>query len=66
MKRNSGLGTRILEQAIQTAIEKLKAETIVIEAQVHAIALYENKGFIPFGEEFLEDGIPHIKMRWDM
>ncbi len=64
LKRRSGLGSQILERAIQTAIDKFDAKTIIIEAQVYAVKLYEKAGFNTFGEEFLEDGIPHIKMRW--
>ena len=48
--------------AIDTAREKFSAESISLEAQVYAMPLYEKLGFRPTSEEFLEDGIPHIKM----
>ena len=35
---------------------------LVIEAQVYAMPLYEKAGFFPVSEEFLEDGIPHVRM----
>ena len=38
------------------------ADKISLEAQVYAKELYEKLGFIQTSEEFLEDGIPHIKM----
>ncbi len=64
MKRRQGLGTRIVRAAVETAVEKFGAETVTIEAQTYARALYEGIGFRQTSEEFLEDGIPHIKMEW--
>ena len=45
-------------------LEEQGYESILIHAQTHAIPFYEKLGFKPFGEEFMEDGIPHIKMMW--
>lgn len=63
VKRRCGLGTKILDAGIQVAKEKLHAESLTIEAQVYARKLYENAGFVQVSDKFLEDGIPHIKMR---
>ena len=63
VKRRCGLGTRILDAGIQVAKEKLHAESLTIEAQVYARKLYENADFVQVSDKFLEDGIPHIKMR---
>ena len=62
VKRRCGLGSRIVSAAIETAREKFAAETITIEAQTYARGLYEKFGFRQSSGEFLEDGIPHIKM----
>ncbi len=35
---------------------------IYIMAQEHLKSLYEEKGFVAFGEPFLEDDIPHVHM----
>lgn len=64
VRRRQGLGSRIVAAAIDTAREKLAARSITIEAQVYARALYEKAGFTQTSEEFLEDGIPHIQMKW--
>ena len=61
-KRRSGIGTKILNAGIAVAREKFNAKCIVIEAQTYAREFYENVGFIQKGNEFLEDGIPHIPM----
>ena len=63
VKRRCGLGSRIVAAAIDTAKERLHADTITIEAQTYARKLYENVGFRHTSEEFLEDGIPHIQMQ---
>lgn len=63
VKRRIGLGTRIVNAAIQVAKEKFSAPVITLEAQVYARTLYEKVGFRQTSEEFLEDGIPHIQMR---
>ncbi len=64
VKRRRGLGTKIVGEGIKAAMEKFQAKEIVIEAQTYAKSLYENVGFVPISDEFEEDGIPHIKMRW--
>lgn len=63
VRRRCGLGTRIVDAAINAAREKLSAEVITIEAQVYARSLYEKAGFVQTSEEFLEDGIPHVQMQ---
>ncbi len=65
-KRRQGFGTRILNEGIKVAKEKLGADIITIEAQTYAKGFYENVGFVRISEEFLEDGIPHIRMRLDI
>ncbi len=63
VRRRCGLGTRIVDAAINAAREKLSADVITIEAQVYARSLYEKAGFVQTSEEFLEDGIPHVQMQ---
>lgn len=66
VKRQRGLGSRIVAAAIDVAKERLGADTITIEAQVYARRLYEKTGFYQTSDEFLEDGIPHIRMQLDL
>lgn len=63
VRRRCGLGTRIVDAAINAAREKLSADVITIEAQVYARSLYEKAGFVQTSEEFLEDSIPHVQMQ---
>ena len=64
VKRRCGLGSKIVEAAVNVAKEKFHADKITIEAQVYARGLYEKAGFVQVSEPFLEDGIPHIRMEW--
>lgn len=61
-RRRQGLGSRILRAGIAAARERLGAEIITLAAQTYARGLYEKAGFRAVSGEFLEDGIPHIRM----
>ena len=63
IKRGKGLGKSLMEAAISLAKTRLAAKGIYIEAQTYARGFYEQWGFVQCSDEFLEDGIPHIKMR---
>lgn len=59
--RGRGFGIEILKYAIKI-IERLYSETtIVISAQRYLDKYYDLLGFKAVGEEYLEDGIPHVK-----
>lgn len=62
VKRRCGLGSQILAEGIRAAREFFQAKRIYLEAQVYAKRLYEKQGFCQISEEFLLDGIPHVKM----
>jgi len=65
-KRRCGLGSRILAEGIRAAKEVFLADSIYLEAQVYAKDLYEKQGFRQISEEFLLDGIPHVRMLLDI
>ena len=60
--RGQGIGKRLMQKAIELAIEK-KIQEVVIHAQEYIKVLYQQLGFIQEGETFDEAGIPHVKMR---
>lgn len=62
VRRRCGLGSRILEEGMKLAKDCFEADRIYLEAQTYVRSLYEKHGFRQISEEFLEDGIPHIKM----
>ena len=65
VKRRCGLGSQILAEGVRAAREFFQADNIYLEAQIYAKGLYEKQGFRRISEEFLLDGIPHIKMLLD-
>lgn len=65
-ERGKGYAKTILKEGIRISKEILNASKIKIEAQVYVQKMYENLGFKPTSEEFLEDGIPHIEMELNL
>jgi ElaA protein len=64
-ERGTGLGIRMMEEAIAFILNEWKAEKIKISAQKHLRNFYENLGFVGVGEEYMEDGIPHLGMYFE-
>ena len=62
LRRRQGLATQLMREGVRIAREVFGADVISVEAQVYARGLYEKLGFRLASEEFLEDGIPHIRM----
>lgn len=61
--RGQGLGHALMEQALKQAQRHWPETPIYLSAQAHLQDYYGRYGFIVAGEEYLEDGIPHIGMR---
>ena len=64
-ERRQGLGTKILSEGMHVAKEYFGADTIYLEAQTYAKGLYTKLGFREISDEFLLDGIPHVKMLYE-
>ena len=64
-KKNRGeeWGKEIMKESIKYIKENLKEKTIVLAAQKYLEKFYRELGFIAEGEEYLEDEIPHQKMK---
>ena len=62
VNRNFGFGKDIMLASIDTIKTIFNNPTIELSAQTYLIQFYKNLGFIEKGEEYLEDGIPHIRM----
>ena len=65
-RRGCGFGLTCMKEGIRSAIEDLSADSVLIDAQVYAIDFYKRLGFRVTSNEFLEDGIPHVKMELDL
>jgi len=62
LKRRSGLGRELMKRSIEACRIFFGKTSITLSAQVYLQSFYESFGFMPVGEEYLDDGIPHIKM----
>lgn len=60
--RGQGAGKALIVQSLREADRLFPGETIKISAQVYITHLYQSFGFERTGDEYLEDGIPHIAM----
>lgn len=59
--RNRRVGSKLLSAIIDEA-RKRDINEIFLNAQISAVGFYEKNGFTAHGEEFMDAGIPHIKM----
>lgn len=60
--RNNRNGSLLMELSIKAIKDYFKENTVKISAQTYLKKFYNELGFDPIGEEYLEDGIPHIAM----
>ena len=61
-ERKFGYGHQIMKASILAINEHFNEDLITISAQKYLKKFYESHQFKQIGEEYLEDGIPHIKM----
>ncbi len=64
-ERGKGYATIICKELIEVA-KREKAKLVTLNSQSYVASLYDKLGFIRRGEEFLEEGIPHIRMDLDL
>jgi ElaA protein len=62
VERQHKYGYDLMEVSIKTIKGYFNTATIELSAQVYLKNFYNNLGFKEVGEEYLEDGIPHINM----
>lgn len=61
--RRSGLGKLLMHECIQQCETLWGKQTITISAQQYLLKFYNELGFVEEGEMYLEDEIPHLKMK---
>ena len=61
--RGLGWGRALMEVAIAQTNKQFGTNEICISAQSYLLKFYQDLGFVAEGEEYLEDDIPHFKMR---
>lgn len=61
-ERKFGYGKVIMETSLEEIKKRFPESSIELSAQTYLIKFYNDLGFKTTGEEYLEDGIPHIRM----
>lgn len=62
VRHGAGLGGKLLKEGIAQIRAKMHPAKICVDAQCYAKGFYEREGFQICSEEFLENGIPHVRM----
>lgn len=61
-ERNNRHGSLLMELSIKAIKDYFKENIVKISAQTYLKKFYKELGFDSIGDEYLEDGIPHIVM----
>ncbi len=61
-ERKYGYGYELMKVSIKAVQSEFNTIIVTISAQVYLTKFYKSLGFEKVGEEYLEDGIPHIEM----
>jgi ElaA protein len=61
--RGQQLGRRLIERALSSCEQHWPGQPIELGGQAHLVEFYRSMGFVPVGEAYVEDGIPHQWMR---
>ncbi len=61
--RKQAAGHELMREAIGVVETQMNGTTITISAQLYLQRFYETHGFVIEGEPYLEDDIPHIRMK---
>ena len=59
--RGKGVGDALMRHLMKEAAA-LEIQQLTLNAQAYAVGFYARFGFAPMGNQFLEAGIPHVKM----
>ncbi|WP_286922980.1 MULTISPECIES: GNAT family N-acetyltransferase [Lysinibacillus] len=60
--RKKGISKKLVQNAINFVTDSLGEQAIRISAQAYLLKFYNDLGFEPVSEVYLEDGIEHIEM----
>ena len=64
--RGNNLGKKIMIDSMEYIKQNIKGEKIELSAQKYLDKFYKDLGFYKIGEDYLEDGIPHQRMIFDL
>ena len=59
--RGKGMGNMLMQRLLAEA-QSMQIQQVALNAQMQATDFYKKFGFMVAGEEFMEAGIPHVRM----
>ncbi len=62
--RGTGLGRALMREGLAGCAERWPGRAVRISAQARLKRFYTGLGFAAVGDEYPEDGIPHLEMLW--
>ena len=62
LTHGKGIGDRLMRESLPIIKKHFNTNTISLNSQSHAEGFYRRFGFKTVSEEFLEAGVPHVKM----
>ncbi|MFU8784485.1 GNAT family N-acetyltransferase [Aliidiomarina sp.] len=62
--RGKSYGRELMERAVTEILARAPNQPIELNAQTYLLEFYGSLGFVPIGEEYLEDDIPHKLMEY--
>lgn len=62
INKRQGVGSRLMKNALGYIKNNMPCDKISLNSQTQAVGFYEKFGFERFGDEFMEEGVPHIRM----
>lgn len=64
--RKNGTGRILMQRAITATLQEFNCSSITIGAQIYLNIFYTSLGFKSISEPYLEDGIPHVDMQYNV
>lgn len=61
-----GLGADVMRRALADIKATMPCERLWLDSQTYASGFYEKLGFRAVSDEFIEAGVPHVRMEWDL
>ena len=60
--RRHGVGALVLD-ALERLAELRGVSEVVLHAQLPSVPFFTRRGYVAEGSQFLEEGVPHLRMR---
>ena len=60
-----GLGADVMRRALADIRVTMPCERLWLDSQTYAAGFYEKLGFRTVSDEFIEAGVPHVRMEWE-